>query len=196
MKAVEELFFQHKKAWRKWLNENFMQPDPVWLIFYKKHTAKATLSYDDAVEQALCYGWIDGTVRSIDEEKYQRKFYPRKNILNWSPTNQNRVNHLISTGEMTEYGMVKIGYPVIEGRVQWPPETAEKQTAMPAILPAAYLKQLKLQKTAYHFFMELSPSQQKRYVGWIMQARQESTRQKRLEESIELLKNKVKNLIK
>lgn len=97
---------------------------------------------------------------------------------------------------MTEYGLVKIGYPNIDGRISWPAAIKEKKTAMPVTLPADYLKQLKVHEGAYTCFLELSPSQQKRYVGWIMQARQESTRQKRLDETIELLKNKVKNLIK
>ena len=100
-----QLSFTNRTQWRTWLTKNQDKESEVWLVYYKKHTKKPTISYDDAVEEALCYGWIDGKVRTIDEERYMQRFTPRKPDSLWSLINKKRVLKLIEEKKMTPIGM-------------------------------------------------------------------------------------------
>lgn len=82
MGIEDKLYVSKRSHWRKWLRENHNTETIIWLIFYKQHTDKASLAYEDAVEEALCFGWIDSIIKKIDEEKYIRKFTPRKDNSN------------------------------------------------------------------------------------------------------------------
>ena len=103
----KEILFKTRDDWRSWLDNNHQSEKEVWLIYYKKHTIKNSVAQPDAVEEALCYGWIDSIVRRIDEEKYMQKFTPRNEKSIWSDINKKRVALLIKNGKMTESGLEK-----------------------------------------------------------------------------------------
>ena len=194
MDQPQELYFQSKEEWRKWLSEHHRQKTTVWLVYYKQESGKPTISYNDSVEQALCYGWIDGLIKSIDDEKYKRKFTPRSNFINWSPSNRKRVEKLIKSGEMTEAGLNTIGNYQKTKQLVWP----ETQNPLVEFTPFtdSLWKMLRDDKKAADFFASLSPSHQNRYFMWVMHAKKEETRIKRMKEAIKLLRNSTKNLIK
>ncbi|MGB2982026.1 MAG: hypothetical protein WBC77_12350, partial [Candidatus Zixiibacteriota bacterium] len=100
------LYVTNRDDWRAWLRKNHSSQKEVWLIYYKKHTGKPRIPYDDAVEEALCYGWIDSTIKRIDEEKYAQKFTPRSEKSNWSELNKRRAKKMIREGRMTQAGLV------------------------------------------------------------------------------------------
>lgn len=93
-----------RDEWRKWLKKNHTTKKEIWVVYYKKHTRKPTVAYQDAVEEALCFGWIDGLDKSIDEEKYAQRFTPRKEKSNWTTTNMERYKKLLKQGLVSEAG--------------------------------------------------------------------------------------------
>jgi len=108
MQANKELYVTNRDDWRAWLKVNHAIKKEIWLIYYKKHTGKPRILYDAAVEEALCFGWIDSIVKKIDAEKYAQKFTPRKDTSGWSEPNKRRVERMIKQGRMTEAGMARI----------------------------------------------------------------------------------------
>ncbi len=105
---MKRLYIKTRTEWRKWLTKNHNKVEEVWLIFYKKGTGKPSIEYETAVEEALCFGWIDSLVNKIDKQRYARKFTPRKNNSVWSESNKKRVRKVIKEGRMTEYGLNKV----------------------------------------------------------------------------------------
>ncbi|MCK4233163.1 hypothetical protein KAX75_01940, partial [candidate division WOR-3 bacterium] len=108
MKATKTLYVTNRKGWREWLEKNYATKKEVWLIYYKKHTGKPIILYEDTVEEALCFGWIDSIIRGIDDEKYARKFTPRTEDSGWSELNKKRAKKMIAAGKMTKAGLQKI----------------------------------------------------------------------------------------
>src|SRR5947209_19674397 len=108
MKISETLHITNRDDWRAWLVKNHETEKEVWLVYYKKHTGQPRIPYDDAVEEALCFGWIDSIVKRIDGEKFAQKFTPRQDCTRWSALNRRRVRKLIQAGRMTEAGLTKI----------------------------------------------------------------------------------------
>lgn len=192
MKHENELIVTTKEEWRKWLEENYQQTEPAWLIYFKKDSGKPTISYDDSVEQALCFGWIDSTLKSIDNEKYKRVFMPRTNNYNWSPSNQKRVEKLLATNEMTVAGLNKIGDYAKTGKIEW----QNKDSIHIENFSEDILTLLKQDELAFQNYSNMSPSHRQRYINWIMTAKKEETRLRRLNEAIQLLRANHKNLIK
>ena len=108
MKITKTLYVTNRKEWRNWLLNNFDSKPEIWLIYYKKHTGKPRILYNDAVEEALCFGWIDSTIKRVDEEIYVQKFTPRKARSIWSDLNRKRAEKMINAGLMTSAGLIKI----------------------------------------------------------------------------------------
>jgi mannose-6-phosphate isomerase-like protein (cupin superfamily) len=106
---MKTLRVPNREGWRDWLSQNHESEREAWLVLYKKGTAKAGVSYDEAVEEALCYGWIDGIIRKVDEESYAQRFTPRKPGSNWSASNIARVKRLIGEDRMTASGLAAFG---------------------------------------------------------------------------------------
>jgi uncharacterized protein YdeI (YjbR/CyaY-like superfamily) len=181
------LYVNTKNEWRRWLQKNHCNVNELWLIFYKKETGKPTLNYGDAVEEALCFGWIDSIVKKINEEKYVRKFTPRKKSSVWSELNKKRVKKLIKDGRMTEFGLEKITAAKKSG-------TWNKKTEPPKVscdVPKDFMSALNKNRKAKSNFEKFSPSDKKRYYMWINIAKKKETKDRRIKESIELLsKNK------
>ena len=108
MKLADELYVTNRDDWCEWLRKNYETKKEVWLIYYKKHTGTPSIPYDDSVEEALCFGWIDNIIKRIDDEKFVRKFTPRKAKSKWSEANKKRARKMIKEGKMTEAGLAKI----------------------------------------------------------------------------------------
>src|SRR5688572_6378674 len=107
------LYVTSREEWRAWLTKHYQTESEIWLIYYKKHTGKPRISYDDAVEEALCFGWVDSIVKKIDDEAFAQKFTPRRDTSKWSEINIKRVRKLIREGRMTEAGRAKIDHAIL-----------------------------------------------------------------------------------
>lgn len=180
---MKQLYFKTSQEWRDWLRQNHdREAAGIWLIFYKQNTGEPTLEYEAAVEEALCYGWIDSIIRKIDTVKYARKFTPRKEDSKWSEINKKRVAKLIEANYMTEIGLAKIEAAKLNG--QWEkPDRPQISFTVPKELQEA----LDAHPKAKAFFKQLAPSYQKQFIGWIVVAKRRETKEKRIIESIALL---------
>ena len=107
MQITKTLYVIERDEWRAWLAKHHDTEKDIWLIYYKKQSGEPRIPYNDAVEEALCFGWIDSTVKGIDENKYAQRFSPRKNGSNWSEMNKVRMRRLIEQGRMTPAGLSK-----------------------------------------------------------------------------------------
>ena len=181
----KQIHIKTRAAWRKWLKDNHASCPGIWFVFYKQQTGKKTISYNDSVEEALCYGWIDSVIRKIDEEKYMQKFTPRTNNCKWSPTNIKRVEKLIKEKKMTKIGLAKYK-PVIQK------DKPVISKINPGVIPPIILNRLKKHPKALECFKNLAPSYRKFYIGWITSAKKEETQIKRLCEAISLLEQNKK----
>lgn len=177
-------YFKNRSEWREWLENNHDKFTEIWLIYYKKHTGKPGISYADAVEEALCYGWIDSTVKRIDEKRYCQKFTPRRERSIWSPLNKKRVKELIKKGFMTEYGQAKIDAAKKSGNWDKSPEVKITEIDRSVLMEA-----LENDMVAKTNFDKLPPSQKKLYLAWVGTAKKEETRQRRLIEALDNLRN-------
>jgi len=177
------LYVSDRDEWRDWLEKNGEKEPVIWLIFYKKGSGKRSVPYSDAVEEALCFGWIDSIIKRVDDEKYIQKFTPRKERSKWSVLNVNRVRKMISQGRMTEKGLVLYRYAEEHGLLPEPGSMPRKDLEIPEFVTDT----LKANKKAEKYFNSLALSHKRLYIFWIMDAKKEETRIKRLKEVIGLL---------
>jgi uncharacterized protein YdeI (YjbR/CyaY-like superfamily) len=180
MNHPNSIHFENRDAWRRWLEKNHGKASEIWLIYYKKHTGKPTVQYGEAVEEALCFGWIDSTVRTLDDERYMQKYTPRNKTSRWSDLNRKRAEKMIKAGKMTDAGMVKIDEAKKSGR--WDQAySSQRQFEMPPELKEA----LKKNKIAWDNFNNFAPSYRTMYMGWVASAKKPETRAKRVREVVE-----------
>jgi uncharacterized protein YdeI (YjbR/CyaY-like superfamily) len=192
MNALVRLEVGSVDAWRRWLERNHGRSRGVWLVFYKLGARGARrLIYSDALDEALCFGWIDSIVKRESDETYLRKFTPRTDAKKWSPTNLRRARALVRAGRMTEAGARVIGVPLRSAPRSRPP-SASVEPRLPAVIRAALASRPK----AAAFFAGLAPGYRGRYLGWILSAKQETTRARRLAQALDLLERGVKSLMK
>jgi uncharacterized protein YdeI (YjbR/CyaY-like superfamily) len=140
-----------RAAWRAWLAANGAAEREIWLIFYKKHTGTPCASYDEAVEEALCFGWIDGQIKRLDDDRYSQRFTRRKPGSSWSKSNKVRVRKMIAEGRMTPAGLVTVTFPLD------PAEDAPAPRAEPA-LSDDLLARLQADEVAWASFQPAAPS--------------------------------------
>jgi uncharacterized protein YdeI (YjbR/CyaY-like superfamily) len=179
-KTTRQLYLTSRGDWRAWLEENHAAAKEVWLVYYKKHTGKPTIPYDDAVEEALCFGWIDGLVRSIDDERYTQRYTPRRGKSIWSESNRRRVEKMVQAGRMTEAGLAKVEEAMASG--EW--DKAISWNSLASTLPTDLQEALAANRTAQKHFTNMAPSYQKQYVWWITSAKRKDTREKRIRETV------------
>jgi uncharacterized protein YdeI (YjbR/CyaY-like superfamily) len=187
MQNPRRLHFSNREEWRSWLKRNQDAEKEIYMIFYKKHTGEPNISYDDAVEEALCFGWIDSIIRRIDDEKFERKFTPRTGKSRWSRLNRQRACRMIKEGKMTAAGLVMI----LEGKKngEWFKNVSiKKELTIPSFMREA----LAANRKALDNFNKLARSHKRQYVGWVASAKKEETRQRRLEEALRLLETNEK----
>ncbi len=187
MKYLEEKLFKTRQSFRNWLIKNHVDSNGIWLVYYKKHTGEKTIIYEAAVEEALCFGWIDSTVQRIDDKKHKQKFTPRNDKSEWSGLNKRRVEKLIQLNKMTEHGLAKIVTAKKNG--MWDKlSSGDIKHKMPEI----FRIELDKNKSAKVYFEKLSPSQKKNFIRWIASAKRDETKIKRIKESIILLRENKK----
>lgn len=187
MKTTQELYVTSKDDWRKWLEKHHETERKVWLIYHKKHTSKPSIAYADSVEEALCFGWIDSIVKRIDDEKFARKFTPRKRNSKWSELNKKRARKMMTEGKMTKAGWARIEEAKKNG--EWFKVTPRRQK-LP--IPSYMKKALAANQAALDNFNKLAKTYKRDYIGWIISAKREETRKRRLREAIQLLEQNEK----
>jgi uncharacterized protein YdeI (YjbR/CyaY-like superfamily) len=180
MKITQSLIALNRVAWREWLAEYGASADEIWLVYYKVGTGKPGISYNDSLEEALCFGWVDSLIQKIDEEKYARKFTPRKAGSKWSELNKHLVANLVREGRMTKAGLAKVDFPLDEA-----PSSRPKRPELP--LPDWLKAGLVTSPKAWENFNTLPPSHRRNYILWISDAKKEETRQRRILEAIQRL---------
>ncbi|HVE61685.1 MAG TPA: YdeI/OmpD-associated family protein [Chitinophagaceae bacterium] len=176
--GIKTFYAKNRKAWRTWLEKNGVKEKSVWLIIYRKDTSKKTVNYVEAVEDALCYGWIDSKANKRDAKSFDQSFAKRNPKSNWSKINKERVAMLIENGLMTLKGIEAI-------------ELAKKNGAWTALdkienleIPADLKKALKQNAEAARHFNAFPRSVKKGILGWIQDAKREETREKRIKETV------------
>jgi uncharacterized protein YdeI (YjbR/CyaY-like superfamily) len=169
---------KNRNAWRAWLKRNHVSRREVWVVFAKG--PKRRFRYADAVEEALCFGWIDTTVRRLDEDHFMQRFTPRSNIRNWSRLNLDRFDRMVSAGLMTDAGWAKrphdVAPPAMRHHVDDP-------------IPPLIRRELAKHPVARRKFLALSPSYRRDYIRWITEAKKEETRMRRMKEAIRRLES-------
>jgi uncharacterized protein YdeI (YjbR/CyaY-like superfamily) len=185
MKDIEVYCPYDKKDWRKWLELNHKNKEAVWLIFYKKKSPNHNLSWSESVDEALCFGWIDSTKRTIDNEKYKQYFSKRKVKSNWSKINKDKAKILIDQGLMEEEGYKSIEIAKKNG--SW--TILDEVEAL--VIPEDLEKEFANYKGSLEYFGSLSKSAKKGLLYWVVSAKRKETRQKRI---LEILENASKNL--
>ena len=166
--------------WRAWLARHHDSVPEVWLIFHKQHTGVASIDYQDALDEALCFGWVDSLVKRLDERRYARKFTPRRADSRWSDVNRTRYAELKAAGRLKPPGSARP--PTGRGSAARP-----KRLELPARLPPYIDAALKQHPAARRHFDALPPAQRRRYFAWIESAKREETKLRRLDEAIRLL---------
>lgn len=168
-------FFKSSKEWRQWLLKNHEKAPEAWIGFYNAKSGKKEINYKEAVDEALCFGWIDGIRKKLDEERYTNRFTPRRKNSNWSLVNIKRIKELEKDGRMHASGLEvfkqcnekKSGVYSFEQRSR-------------ELLPA-YEKKFRSNKKAWNYFTFKAPWYQRTSIHWVMSAKQEATRLKRLD---------------
>jgi uncharacterized protein YdeI (YjbR/CyaY-like superfamily) len=171
---MQTVFAKDRAEWRRWLAKNFARTEEIWLVFHKKASGKQTVSYEHAVEEALCFGWIDGMKKKLDEECYAFRFTPRKPKSSWSKSNLQRVERLIADGKMMPPGLEAY----TSGYVREVPP-------MPTEMPKDLEERFRKQRAAWANYEKFPPGYRRMTAGWVASAKREETRIKRLEKLIE-----------
>ena len=178
---ITNTFIPNDRAdWRGWLKQHGSSMSEIWVVYHKAGTGRSGISYNDSLEEALCFGWVDSLIQKIDEEKYARKFTPRKAGSKWSELNKHLVAKLVQQGHMTAAGLAKVDFRLSEAQPERP-----KRPKLP--LPDWLKDGLMASPAAWENFQRLAPSHQRNYIGWISDAKREETRQRRIQEAIQRL---------
>src|SRR4051812_32198176 len=172
--SLEQVYVPDRGAWRRWLAEHHATSPGIWLVFDKKSSRPERLAYGDAVEEALCYGWIDSTVRTLDDARYVQLMAPRKPKSTWSRSNKVRVERLIAQGLMEAPGLASIERARANGA--W--ESLDAVEAL--VVPKDLTRALRALPGAAKNFAAFSPSARKGYLHWISQAKRPETRAHRV----------------
>jgi uncharacterized protein YdeI (YjbR/CyaY-like superfamily) len=165
--------------WRNWLDEHHALEPEVWIVCYKQHTGIASIDYKDALDEALCFGWVDSLVKRLDDDRFARKFTPRRADSRWSDTNRKRYAMLKKNGRLKAPGIKR---PPTHRSYDRP-----QPFKLPAQLPRYIQAELKKHPAARRHFDALAPSHRRKYVGWIDSAKRDETKARRLKEAIRLL---------
>jgi len=180
--------FASRADWRSWLESHYAGQSELWLAIYKKGSGKMAVTYEEAVEEALCYGWIDGLVQALDEEKYAVRFSPRKPNSIWSESNKRRVEKLMREGRMAEPGLQKVAAAQASG--EWEAATLREDVST---FPPELEQALRAHKGALAGFQAMPASRRKGLIWWLSDAKRDATREKRLQAIVDeaLAKSKV-----
>lgn len=173
---VQILRFKLSADFRRWLERNHTESDGIWLRFAKKHSKEKSLTYAEALDEALCHGWIDGQKKSLDEQSWLQKFTPRRSRSGWSKRNTQHAERLIKDGAMTPAGLKVIDAAKADGR--WQTAYDSPRNASP---PEDFLKKLNQSKKAKAFFKTLNRANVYAIVYRLQIAKKPETRQRRMD---------------
>ena len=176
-KNLRTLDMRSRQVWRAWLQKHHDSESEIWLVFHKGPTPEKSISYDEAVEEALCFGWIDSIVKRLNDRQYARKFTPRKPNSKWSSINRRRYAGLKARGLLAPGGLERA------------PTSRSGDAPRPSVsaIPSYIEKQFKARAGARKYFEQLAPSYRRAYIAWIDSAEREDTKMKRLREAVSRL---------
>ena len=171
--------FKNRDEWRKWLEKSHITEKGIWLIHYKKGSNKKSVSHIEAVEEALCFGWIDSKLKSIDEERFILRYTPRKGKSVWSKINKDAAKKMILLGKMTYEGLEKINIAKKQGLWDSAYTNLKKER-----LPTDLKKALLSNNEAWNNFKNFANSYRNMYIGWVNNAKTDLTRKNRIDEVV------------
>jgi uncharacterized protein YdeI (YjbR/CyaY-like superfamily) len=178
----EVLYMKDQAGWRSWLRRNHRRKRTIWLVFYRKHAGRQGVAYGEALDEALCFGWIDSLVRRVDDESYLRKFTRRNPGSSWSRRNTRRVRELVRNGRMTRAGLATFKPGNITRTLPGPGQ------AKRLVIPRTVSRDLFAQKLVRDRFKTLAPSYRRLYIRWILDAKKEETRRRRIAEVVQVVR--------
>lgn len=177
------LFFKDRGKWRAWLSRNHLRVKEVWLGYFKKGSGKRSVTHAEAVEEALCFGWIDSQIKSLNEESYIQRYTPRRPGSIWSKINKDAAIRLMAQGQMTKAGLRAV--EEAKGNGQWARAyTSKRRMRVPADLRKALRKDRKVERA----FDSLTNSHRTRYISWIEDAKRAETRKARITKVVEMVR--------
>jgi uncharacterized protein YdeI (YjbR/CyaY-like superfamily) len=179
--GLPAVYAKDRATWRRWLSGNHLRLKGVWLVYYKRGSGRPTVSYAEAVEECLCFGWIDSLVNPVDADRYMQLMTPRKAKSAWSKINKGRIERMIAEGRMTEAGLEKIERAKRDG--SW--EALDRIEA--GEMPAELRRALNTNGAAKKTFQTWAPSRRKQVLYWTSNAKRAETRQRRAERAVELI---------
>jgi len=182
-----DFYFKDRKEWRQWLQKNHSTTEEVWLRYYKKPSGKPRIPYADAVKEALCFGWIDGKIKRINEDYYIQRFTPRRSGSRWSKYNIDRVKKLTEQGLMTPAGLKAFEESVKNPALVYD----DRRDGIPEI-PDDLMKALKKNKKALKNFDAFSQSSRRMFIEWLNSAKKAETRPRRIAKIVELSEKNIK----
>jgi uncharacterized protein YdeI (YjbR/CyaY-like superfamily) len=176
-KTPKTLDARNCEQWRQWLAKHHESESQVWLVFHKRQTGRPSIAYDDAVDEALCFGWIDSLIKRLDDDRYARKFTPRKPDSRWSASNRKRYAQLKASGRLTRAGLERAPTD----------RRYDARRPSPSKVPQYIQQALRSRPRAWNHFERLAPSYRRMYIAWIDSAKREETKTRRLREAVGLL---------
>jgi uncharacterized protein YdeI (YjbR/CyaY-like superfamily) len=171
-----------RNAWRQWLETNHAVAPGIWMIYFKKKSSKRKFEYAEAVEEALCFGWIDSAPRKLDDQRAMLKFTPRKSKSGWSQLNKKRIEKLSKEGLMTAAGLTKVEQAKKDG--SWDKLTSSDQHIDSNSLPKELRQALSKKKNALENFRSFPPGYRKRFLFWIDSAKRPETKDARIRQTV------------
>lgn len=178
---MNPIFFESRNEFRTWLEENHDTAEELWVGYYKADAERSGIGYGESVEEALCFGWIDGLIKGIDDETYTRRFTPRSPDSKWSKANKERVEAMIEAGKMTSAGMELVEAAKESG--EW---ADAYRLADDHEIPAELESALRENETAWENFQNFSNTDQHAFIAAVEEAKTDETKQKRIERTVEL----------
>jgi uncharacterized protein YdeI (YjbR/CyaY-like superfamily) len=169
---MKTLYVESRDEWRAWLEANSQRASEIWLVYYKKGTERPRVAYAHAVEEAICFGWIDGKIKRLDEARFAQRFTPRNPKSKWSRTNIERARRMIREGKMTPAGLKAF-------------DPHNQTPSLPTKLPITLEEAFRKQKTAWENFHRFPPSYQRMTIGWVASAVKDAARLRRLRQLID-----------
>jgi uncharacterized protein YdeI (YjbR/CyaY-like superfamily) len=169
------LDFHSAAEWRRWLARNHAKSDGEWVYMYKKGASRKGLRYVDALDEALCYGWIDGQIRAVDADRFRQRWTPRRKSSTWSDVNKRKVKRLVADGRMAAPGLAAVNLAKRDGRWQ-----AGSGDPLPDRVPPELKQALAADPLAERNFAAYAPSYRRLYAAWVADAKTDKTRQRRI----------------
>jgi uncharacterized protein YdeI (YjbR/CyaY-like superfamily) len=174
--------FRTAAEWREWLEQNHATEKEIWLVYYKRTSGKTSVTHDEALDEALCYGWIDSIVKRLDADCYMQKWTPRKPDSVWSAVNKARIKKLTEAGRMAAPGLAKVAAAKRDG--SWEKLSSIDRIGRPPDIPEDLKEALAADHSVKEKFDRLPPSQKKLWAWWVLSAKRPETRARRIAETL------------